>query len=60
MTKRQWFLVTGTLVLSACGTGLAPCQFNEETGDSYCPGPVITEPAQTSPDRIDVPDPDQP
>jgi hypothetical protein len=47
MTKRQWLLVAGTLVLAACGEGIAPCQVNDETGETYCPGPVISEPAET-------------
>lgn len=58
MTKRQWFLVAGTLVLAACsGTGLAPCQYNEETGDSYCPGPVISQPAETPAPSIETNEP---
>ena len=58
MTKRQWFLVAGTLVLAACrGTGLAPCSFNDETGDSYCPGPVISDPSGTPATSVDTNEP---
>lgn len=55
MTKRQMFLIAGTIVLAACpGTGLAPCETNDETGDSYCPGRVISAPAETPAQSIDT------
>jgi len=62
MTKRQWFLVAGTIVLAACGEGLAPCQVsqsNEDTGEGYCPGAVISAPAETPAQSIDTDEPNQ-
>jgi len=43
MTKRQWFLVAGTLVLAACGSGTAPCLANDETGEVSCESKPIVD-----------------
>lgn len=37
MTKRQLFLIAGTIVLAACGTNVSgPCEFTEDTAESIC------------------------
>jgi hypothetical protein len=42
MTKRQMFLIAGTLVLAACGTNPAEPFSNDETGEVWnSPRPTI-------------------
>ena len=62
MTKRQWFLVAGTLVLSACGSLIEPnqCEFKEETQESFCYTRSEAEPSQAPTPAIDAPSDDNP
>jgi hypothetical protein len=50
MTKRQWFLVAGTLVLAAC-SGIADpnwvCEQNDDTGETVCESRLPLTPAET-------------
>ena len=58
MTKRQWFLIAGTLVLTACGRLTEPnlCEFKEETAESFCYTRSQADPAQAPTSSIDVPE----
>lgn len=54
MTKKQWFLVAGTLVLAACGTGTSPCESDEQDG-LVCQADQTFDPAQTPVPSINEP-----
>jgi hypothetical protein len=58
MTKRQWFLVAGTLVLAACNplNGLEACpESKDETGETFCYARSQADPAQTPAPTVETP-----
>ena len=58
MTKRQMFLIAGTLVLAAC-QGRNPTEYcveNTDTQESFCPGRPVVDP-QAPATSIDTEEP---
>ena len=59
MTKRQWFLVAGTLVLAACqpiaGLRDFACEENDDNGWTDCSAVQTTQPDETPAASIDQP-----
>ena len=66
MTKRQWFLVAGTLVLAACGTGTGVCEIprvsqgptenRDEIGFVECTDARTSKPAEAPAPKVNKPD----
>lgn len=70
MNKRQWFLVAGTLVLAACGTGTGVCETpgfshgenrgRDEVAFVECSDPQTSRPAEAPAPKVNQPADNQP